>query len=91
MLPEVLMYSSSVGTDDLLANAVHFAPWYRNQMTVQVAEELKPLLTREKTGLDVAAEYVKSETVEEGYLDRPYGNAYDFDQVDKVVGVFGEV
>ncbi|KAJ4352354.1 uncharacterized protein N0V89_007702 [Didymosphaeria variabile] len=72
---------------------VHFAPWYRNQMTVEFAENLKDQLTPEKTGLHVAAEYVASEKleVEKGYLNRPYGNAYDFDQVDKVQDLCSEV
>jgi len=67
---------------------VHFAPWYRNQMTVEFAEELQSELTLQKTGLHVAAEYVKSEELVRNYLHRPYGNAYDFDQVDKIHGVF---
>ncbi|KAL5117897.1 hypothetical protein ACEQ8H_004215 [Pleosporales sp. CAS-2024a] len=65
---------------------VHFAPWYRNGMTVEVAQDLRECLTREATGLQVAAEYVSTEEVEKRYLNRPYGNAYDFDQLDKVTG-----
>ncbi|KAL1597818.1 hypothetical protein SLS60_008305 [Paraconiothyrium brasiliense] len=69
---------------------IHFAPWYRNQMTIEFAEDLKDELTPEKTGLHVAAEYVSSDEVEKSYLNRPYGNAYDFDQTDKVQGLFPE-
>jgi ectoine hydroxylase-related dioxygenase (phytanoyl-CoA dioxygenase family) len=74
-------------------NAVHFAPWYRNQMTVEFADDLKDRLTPENTGLHVAAEYVKAEAleVEKSYLNRPYGNAYDFNQIDKVEDIFPEV
>lgn len=67
-----------------MTEIVHFAPWYRNQMSVEFAEDLREHLTPEKTGMYVAADYVKSEDVEKSYLNRPYGNAYDFDQVDKV-------
>ncbi|KAF2451406.1 hypothetical protein P171DRAFT_400890 [Karstenula rhodostoma CBS 690.94] len=70
---------------------IHFAPWYRNQMTVEFADDLRNRLTPEKTGLYVAADYVKSEEVEKSYLNRPYGNAYDFNQVDKVRDIFSEV
>ncbi|KAF1965334.1 phytanoyl-CoA dioxygenase family protein [Bimuria novae-zelandiae CBS 107.79] len=70
---------------------IHFAPWYRNQMTVEFAEDLKDQLTLEKTGLHVAAEYVTSEEVEKNYLNRPYGNAYDFDQVDKINDLFPDL
>ncbi|KAJ4301764.1 hypothetical protein N0V90_003858 [Kalmusia sp. IMI 367209] len=70
---------------------IHFAPWYRNQMTVEFADDLKEQLTPEKTGLHVAAEYVKSEEVMKNYLNRPYGNAYDFNQVDKIVDLFPEI
>jgi hypothetical protein len=67
---------------------VHFAPWYRNQMTVEFAEELEGKLTLEKTGLQVAATFVTNGEIEKNYLNRPYGNAYDFDQTDKFEGVF---
>ncbi|PVI03180.1 phytanoyl-CoA dioxygenase family protein [Periconia macrospinosa] len=67
---------------------IHFAPWYRNQMTVEVAKELKDELSIEKTKLHVAAKFLDSEEIEKTYLNRPYGNAYDFDQVAKIEGVF---
>jgi hypothetical protein len=57
-------------------------------MTVEFAEELKEKLTTEITGLEVAATFVKTEDIEKNYLNRPYGNAYDFDQTDKIDGIF---
>jgi hypothetical protein len=57
-------------------------------MTVEFAEELKGRLTPEKTGLQIAATFVKNEDIMKNYLDRPYGNAYNFDQEDKIEGVF---
>lgn len=57
-------------------------------MVVEFAEGLRERLTKEKTGLDVAATFAGDEEVLRKYLDRPYGNAYDFDQVDKIEGVF---
>ncbi|EUC33792.1 hypothetical protein COCCADRAFT_4725 [Bipolaris zeicola 26-R-13] len=67
---------------------IHFAPWYRNAMQVEFAEELAEQLLPEKTGLDIAAQYIPSEQLLKNYLNRSYGNAYDFDQSDKVEGIF---
>lgn len=57
-------------------------------MMVEIADDLKDRLTLEKTGLQIAATYVKSEQLLQNYLNRPYGNAYDFNQSDKIEGVF---
>ncbi|EMD69675.1 hypothetical protein GGP41_001187 [Bipolaris sorokiniana] len=67
---------------------IHFAPWYRNTMQVEFAEELTERLLPEKTGLDIAAQYIPSEQLLKNYLNRSYGNVYDFDQSDKVEGIF---
>lgn len=57
-------------------------------MTVEFAEELEEKLTLENTGLQVAATFAKSEDIAKNYLNRPYGNAYDFSQTENVEGVF---
>lgn len=57
-------------------------------MDVEFADELKEILTPEKTGLQIAATFVSSENLVKNYLDRPYGNAYDFNQIDQIEGVF---
>ena len=57
-------------------------------MEVEFAEGLRERLTKEKTGLEVAATFASDELVLQAYLNRPFGNAYDFDQVDKVEGIF---
>ncbi|OAL54515.1 phytanoyl-CoA dioxygenase family protein [Pyrenochaeta sp. DS3sAY3a] len=67
---------------------IHFAPWYRNQMSVEFAQELGDRLAPEKTGLQVAATYVTNEELLKNYLNRPYGNAYDFNQSEPIEGVF---
>lgn len=67
---------------------IHFAPWYRNSMHVEFAEELADRLTAEKTGLHIAATYVTNEQLLRNYLNRPYGNAYDFNQSERIEGVF---
>jgi hypothetical protein len=57
-------------------------------MDVEFAEGLRERLAKEKTGLDVAATFATDEDVLGNYLDRPYGNAYDFDQADRIEGIF---
>lgn len=57
-------------------------------MQVEFAEELADRLPYEKTGLQIAATYVSSEHLLKSYLNRPYGNAYDFDQTEKIKGIF---
>ena len=57
-------------------------------MQVEFSADLKQRLTAEKTGLHVPAQFVSNEELEKNYLDRPYGNAYDFDQMEKVEGLF---
>ncbi|GME37228.1 Phytanoyl-dioxygenase [Neofusicoccum parvum] len=66
----------------------HFAPWYRNPMAVEFADELAPLLGGERTGLQVQGAFMPAAEVERRYLNRPYGNAYDFSQQQPVEGVF---
>ncbi|EDU42045.1 phytanoyl-CoA dioxygenase family protein [Pyrenophora tritici-repentis] len=75
-------------TPRVMLAMIHFAPWYRNQMQVEFAEELEEELSLEKTGLRVAGTYVPSEQLLKNYLNRPYGNAYDFNQTEKIEGVF---
>ncbi|EOA86762.1 uncharacterized protein SETTUDRAFT_88610 [Exserohilum turcica Et28A] len=67
---------------------IHFAPWYRNAMEVEFAEELAERLSPAKTGLDVAAKFIAAEHLLKNYMNRSFGNAYDFDQRDKIEGVF---
>lgn len=57
-------------------------------MIVEFSSELESELTVEKTGLHIPAQYVSKDELVKNYLNRPYGNAYDFDQTDKVTGIF---
>jgi hypothetical protein len=57
-------------------------------MQLEFAEELKDRLAPEKTGLQVGATYVPANQLLKDYLNRPYGNAYDFDQIASIEGVF---
>lgn len=57
-------------------------------MEVEFAEGLRGRLTKEKTGLEIAATFANEGELLKTYLNRPYGNAYDFNQVDRVEGTF---
>ena len=63
---------------------IHFAPWFRNRMRLELGEDVKPTLEnleREgKLGLDVPVDWATREAVLEGYLNRGFGNSYDFSQ-----------
>jgi hypothetical protein len=63
---------------------IHFAPWYRNSMRLQLGDNLKPILERldqqGQLGLDIPVDWVGSEEAMEKYLNRGFGNSYDFDQ-----------
>lgn len=48
-------------------------------MRVEFGEGVKPLIEQEKM-LDVRADYVPDEDAEKSYLDRGFGNSYDFSQ-----------
>ncbi|KAK2590198.1 hypothetical protein QQS21_012127 [Conoideocrella luteorostrata] len=63
---------------------IHFAPWYRNSMRLEFAHDVRPLLEeldREgKLGLQAAVDWTESEALIDSYLDRGFGNSYNFDQ-----------
>lgn len=63
---------------------IHFAPWYRNKMRLQFGEDIKPVLDtlerEQKLGLEVPVDWLDSKEAMGSYLDRGFGNSYDFDQ-----------
>ncbi|KAF4497750.1 TPR domain containing protein [Fusarium agapanthi] len=63
---------------------IHFAPWFRNRMRLELGEDIKPILEglekEGKLGLDVPVDWTSREAVLEGYLNRGFGNSYDFSQ-----------
>lgn len=60
---------------------VHFAPWYRNPMKLQFSDDLKDIVGNEKS-LEVPVSWASRSDVAEQYLNRAFGNAYDFSQAD---------
>ncbi|KAE8396104.1 hypothetical protein BDV23DRAFT_192983 [Aspergillus alliaceus] len=58
---------------------IHFAPWYRNTMRLEFAEDLKPLI-QEQASLEVPVDWVTKSVAMSRYLNREFGNSYDFSQ-----------
>ncbi|KAM0326315.1 hypothetical protein ACHAQA_006915 [Verticillium albo-atrum] len=61
---------------------IHFAPWYRNGMRLQFAEDVRPVLEGRDWGLETPVDWERTEAVWESYLDRGFGNSYDFGQAE---------
>ncbi|KAF2962824.1 hypothetical protein GQX73_g10751 [Xylaria multiplex] len=63
---------------------IHFASWYRNPMRLEFAEDVKPILegleSRGELGLEAPTNWVSKQQAIDGYLNRAFGNAYDFNQ-----------
>ncbi|GAB5588011.1 hypothetical protein Unana1_02911 [Umbelopsis nana] len=63
---------------------IHFAPWYRNAMQIEYSDDLKQTLKEYGSDLQIQAIFKTEEEIVKGYLNRPFGNAYDFDQKDRL-------
>ncbi|PNY25654.1 Kanamycin B dioxygenase [Tolypocladium capitatum] len=63
---------------------IHFAPWYRNRMRLELGKDVKPLLEdldrKGELGLEVPADWVSRDEALRRYMNRGFGNSYDFDQ-----------
>lgn len=59
---------------------IHFAPWYRNQMKLELSEKIKPLIGEAEGDLEIPVQWVSEEEAAYNYMHRPFGNAYDLDQ-----------
>jgi len=58
---------------------IHFAPWYRNQMRLEFADDLRPDFESQRQ-LEVPVDWVDESHAMESYLNRGFGNSYDFSQ-----------
>ena len=56
-------------------------------MQVELAEDLIPTLKGYESDLQIQATYIPAAEVEERYLNRPFGNAYDFGQQGDTVEI----
>ena len=57
---------------------------YSNAMQVEFAEELRPILEEYSPVLQIQSKFLPERDILERYLNRGYGNAYDFDQQDRL-------
>ncbi|KAH8900012.1 phytanoyl-CoA dioxygenase [Thozetella sp. PMI_491] len=64
---------------------IHFAPWYRNQMRLELGEDIRPVLDeldrQGALGLEVPVDWRNTDDVLGSYLDRGHGISYSFDQI----------
>lgn len=65
-------------TDDvrIMLAMIHFAPWYRQRMTMKLPRALRPSID----GQDRLALAVDWQDEPVDHLDQPFGNAFDFCQ-----------
>ncbi|KAI1825341.1 hypothetical protein F4861DRAFT_501709 [Xylaria intraflava] len=63
---------------------IHFASWYRNRMRLEFAHDIRPVLdeleSRGELGLEVPVNWIPKQQAMNSYLNRAFGNAYDFNQ-----------
>lgn len=55
---------------------IHFAPWYRQRMTMRLPRALRSIL-ESSDQLNISADWRDSHI---DHLESAYGNAFDFDQ-----------
>ncbi|KAK6007359.1 hypothetical protein QM012_004173 [Aureobasidium pullulans] len=63
---------------------IHFAPWYRNAMTIEFSRDLETVLDRKGSELSIQRKFVTEQAILDGYLSRGYGNSYNFDQESRL-------
>jgi hypothetical protein len=56
-------------------------------MKVEFDDDLKPTLEEYEPTLQIQGTYIPGAEVEKRYLNRPFGNAYDFGQADNTVDI----
>lgn len=65
----------------ILLCVVHFAPWYRNPMRLELSEELRGVVYAYGGGLEIPVDWAPEAQVEKSYLEKGFGNSYFFDQL----------
>lgn len=63
---------------------IHFASWYRNRMRPELGDDVRPILqgleSEGRLGLEVPVDWISKDKAIVSYLNRGFGNSYDFDQ-----------
>ncbi|KAI7541394.1 phytanoyl-CoA dioxygenase family protein [Hortaea werneckii] len=60
---------------------IHFAPWYRNPMKLELSEDLKDKI-QSQNDLQIPVDWVSEDEALKRYLNRGFGNSYDFGQAE---------
>ncbi|KAG0652478.1 Kanamycin B dioxygenase [Hyphodiscus hymeniophilus] len=63
---------------------IHFSGWFRNPMDVNFSEHVKEELGKCSEDLRIQGKFVSEEKLLGSYLEGKYGNAYYFDQREKL-------
>lgn len=63
----------------IIEHLVHFAPWYRNPMKLELADTLKDFVSDEQN-LDLPVKWISEEAATCNYLQRGFGNDFDLTQ-----------
>ena len=53
-------------------------------MQAEFAQSLRPLLDIHGSDLQIQDTFMPEKEIHKRYLNRPYGHAYDFDQIDRM-------
>ncbi|RPB03678.1 hypothetical protein L873DRAFT_1825967 [Choiromyces venosus 120613-1] len=61
---------------------IHFAPWFRNPMKLELSEDVKSVVEGFGKDLEVPVTWKNEQVVEKEYLNRGFGNSYFFDQLE---------
>jgi ectoine hydroxylase-related dioxygenase (phytanoyl-CoA dioxygenase family) len=63
---------------------IHYAAWFRNAMRIELSDQLMNVVQEAGKDLQVQADFIPEPELEKRYLNRPFGNAYKFDQEDPI-------
>lgn len=55
-----------------------------NAMTIEFSKDLENVLDREGSDLQIQRKLVSEQKIMDGYLNRGYGNSYNFDQESRL-------
>ena len=55
-----------------------------NTMTIELAEELRPLVRQYDDKLQIQSTFLSEKEIMERYLKHGYGNEYNFDQIERL-------
>ncbi|EYE92048.1 phytanoyl-CoA dioxygenase [Aspergillus ruber CBS 135680] len=83
VLRDLRLWHAGIGNQTdvvrIMLAMIHFAPWYRNRMRLELSDSLRPVIEEQKD-LDIPVTWVSEAEALSRYLNRGFGNEYDFSQ-----------